>query len=305
VRSIKMFVRPDEAVLEAVDVAAAVRLALEMVAIEVAGHVVIDTDLAAVPPVLGKRVEIEQLLSNLLKNAGQALAGQREREARIRVSCRRDRDRVLIEIADTGEGIAQIDLDAIFDPFFTTKPVGQGMGLGLSICHAIITGMGGTIDVHSAVHDGTTVTVELPAMDVPSTAPVATEEPRVALGGARGRVLIIDDEPFVLQMMMHALRAHDVVGVGSGRDAIARCLAEPFDLIFCDLMMPEITGMELYQVIRQARPALAERMVFVTGGALLDGVREFLDEVPNEHLEKPVERRRLQAFADQLLRRWQ
>jgi len=105
--------------------------------------------------------------------------------------------------------------------------------------------------------------------------------------------------------MMHALREHDVVGVSSGREAIARCLAEPFDLVFCDLMMPEITGMELYQMIRQERPALAERMVFVTGGALLDGVREFLDEVPNEHLEKPVERRRLQAFADQFLRRWQ
>jgi CheY-like chemotaxis protein len=82
-------------------------------------------------------------------------------------------------------------------------------------------------------------------------------------------------------------------------------MAESFDLIFCDLMMPEISGMDLYQMIRQARPALAERMVFVTGGALLDGVREFLDEVPNQHLEKPVERRRLQAFAGQFLRRWQ
>jgi signal transduction histidine kinase len=307
VRSIKMFVRPDESVLETVDVAAAVRLALEMAAIDVAGHVVIDTELAVVPPVLGKRVEVEQLLVNLFRNAAQALAGQRDREARIRVSCRRDAERVIIEIADTGAGIAQSDLDQIFDPFFTTKPVGQGIGLGLSICHAIVTGMGGTIDVRSAEQGGTTVTVRLPAMDVPHATQAAAGEPRPALSGSviRGRILIVDDEPFVLQMMMHALRDHDVVGTGSGREAITRCLAEPFDLIFCDLMMPEISGMELYQMIRQARPALVERMVFVTGGALLDGVREFLADVPNEHLEKPVERRRLQAFADQLLRRWQ
>ena len=305
VRSIKLFVRPDEAVLEPVDVAAAMRIALGMAAIDVAGHVRVDTHLAEVPPVLGKRIEIEQLLMNLLKNAGQALAGERTREARIRVSCRRDGDRVLIEIADTGTGIAQPDLDKIFDPFFTTKGVGEGSGLGLSICHAIVTGMGGTIDVRSAEQAGTTVTVALPAMNVPRVATVAPEEPRVALGGVRGRILIVDDEPFVLQLMLHALREHEVVGISSGREAITRCMAESFDLIFCDLMMPEISGMDLYQMIRQARPALAERMVFVTGGALLDGVREFLDEVPNQHLEKPVERRRLQAFTDQFLRRWQ
>ncbi|HWN70621.1 MAG TPA: ATP-binding protein, partial [Haliangium sp.] len=307
VRSIKMFVRPDQTALETVDVAAAVRLALDMIAIDVAAHIAIDTDLAAVPPVLGKRVELEQLVINLLKNAVQALAGQRDREARVRVSCRRDGERVIIEIADTGTGIAQGDLDKIFEPFFTTKPVGQGTGLGLSICHAIVTGMGGTIDVRSAEQNGTTVTVGLPAIGVPPAAPAAAEQPRLAhiSSDVRGRILLVDDEPFVLQMMMHALREHDVVGVSSGREAIARCLAEPFDLVFCDLMMPEITGMELYQMIRQERPALAERMVFVTGGALLDGVREFLDEVPNEHLEKPVERRRLQAFADQFLRRWQ
>jgi two-component system NtrC family sensor kinase len=308
VRSIKMFVRPDdEAAFETVDLAAAVRLALDMAAIDLAEHIAIDVELGAVPPVLGKRVEVEQLLINLFRNAVQALAGQHEREARIRVSCRRDGERVLIEIADTGAGIAQSDLDKIFDPFFTTKPVGQGAGLGLSICHAIVTGMGGTIDVRSAEQDGTTVTVTLPVMDVPLATPVATEEPRLPRSGivVRGRILIVDDEPFVLQMMMHALRDHDVVGTSSGREAITRCLAEPFDLVFCDLMMPEISGMELYEAVRQARPALAERIVFVTGGAQLDGVREFLDEVPNVHLEKPVERRRLQALADQLLRRWQ
>jgi two-component system NtrC family sensor kinase len=307
VRSIKMFVRPDEAAPEAVDVPAAVRLALDMAAVDVPEHVAIDTDLGAVPLVLGKRVEVEQLLINLFRNAVQALAGQQEREARVRVSCRRDGERVLIEVADTGAGIAQSDLDKIFDPFFTTRPVGQGTGLGLSICHAIVTGMGGTIDVRSAEQDGTTVTVGLPVMDAPLAAPVAAEEPRPPPSSVvlRGRILIVDDEPFVLQMMMHALRAHDVVGTGSGREAIGRCLAEPFDLILCDLMMPEISGMELYETILQARPALAERIVFVTGGAQLDGVRQFLDEVPNEYLEKPVERRRLQALADRLLRQWQ
>jgi two-component system NtrC family sensor kinase len=314
VRSIKMFVRPEEAVSEAVDVAAAARLALDMVRRDVAPHIVIELALTGVPPVLGKRVELEQVFINLCKNAAQAMAGLRDREARLRVSSRCEQDQVIIEIADTGPGIAPKDLDKIFDPFFTTKPVGQGTGLGLSICHAIISSMSGAIDVRSTPQHGTVVTVRLPALDMPSPGPDASGKLHPAGSAAassaapgrarRGRILIVDDEPFVLQMMMHALRDHDILGMTSSRDAFARCMSEPFDLVLCDLMMPEISGMHLYQMIRQARPALAERIVFVTGGAMLDDVREFLEHVPNEYLEKPVDRRRLQAHVHELLDRW-
>jgi signal transduction histidine kinase len=310
VRSIKMFVRPEEAVAEPVDVSAAMRLALEMVRIDVAPHIAIELALGDVPPVLGKRVELEQVFINLCKNAAQALAGLRDREARIRVSSRCEQAQVIIEIADTGPGIAPKDLDKIFDPFFTTKPVGQGTGLGLSICHAIVSSMSGSIEVRSTEQRGTVVTVRLPALSMPSQAPVGSGTPHAAPGSTapgsaiRGRILIVDDEPFVLETMVHALHDHDVVGMASARDAFVRCLSEPFDLVLCDLMMTEISGMHLYQMIRQARPALAERIVFVTGGAMLDDVRDFLEHVPNEYLEKPVDRRRLQARVQELLGRW-
>jgi len=304
VRSIKMFVRPEEAVTEPVDVSAAMRLALDMVRADVASHITLELALTEVPPVLGKRVELEQVFINLCKNAAQALAGLRDRDARIRVSSRFEPGEVSIEIADTGPGIAPKDLDKIFDPFFTTKPVGQGTGLGLSICHAIVCSMNGTIDVRSTEQRGTVVTVRLPALDMPRLPPIVSEQPRLAPSSTKGRILIVDDEPFVLQMMMHALRHHDIVGMTSSRDAFVRCMSEPFDLVLCDLMMPEISGMHLYQMLRQARPALAERIVFVTGGAMLDDVREFLEHVPNEYLEKPVDRRRLQSRVHELLDRW-
>lgn len=305
VRSIKMFVRPEESVAEPVDVSAAMRLALDMVRRDIAPHIAIELALTDVPSVLGKRVELEQVFINLCKNAAQALAGLRDREARLRVSSRREQGDVIVEIADTGPGIAPKDLDKIFDPFFTTKPVGQGTGLGLSICHAIVSSMSGSIDVRSTERRGTVVAVRLPALDVPSQAPAVPGRPRLAPScTTRGRILIVDDEPFVLEMMMHALRDHDLVGMTSSRDAFVRCMSEPFDLVLCDLMMPEISGMHLYQMIRQARPTLAERIVFVTGGAMLDDVREFLEHVPNEYLEKPVDRRRLQTRVHELLDRW-
>jgi two-component system NtrC family sensor kinase len=304
VRSIKMFVRPEESLTEPVDVSAAMRLALDMVRADVAPHITIELGLSEVPPVLGKRVELEQVFINLCKNAAQALAGLRDRDAHIRVSSRCEQGDVCIEIADTGPGIAPKDLDKIFDPFFTTKPVGQGTGLGLSICHAIVCSMSGSIDVRSTEQRGTVVTVRLPALDVPRLPPPVAEKPRLAPSSTKGRILIVDDEPFVLQMMMHALRDHDIVGLTSSRDAFVCCMSEPFDLVLCDMMMPEISGMHLYQMIRQARPALAERIVFVTGGAMLDDVREFLEHVPNEYLEKPVDRRRLQTRVHELLDRW-
>jgi signal transduction histidine kinase len=304
VRNIKMFVRPEEAVTEPVDVSAAMRLALDMVRADVAPHIALELALTEVPPVLGKRVELEQVFINLCKNAAQALAGLCDRDARIRVSSRCEQGEVCIEIADTGPGIAPKDLDKIFDPFFTTKPVGQGTGLGLSICHAIVCSMSGNIDVRSTEQRGTVVTVRLPALDMPRLVPAVSEKPRLVPSSARGRILIVDDEPFVLQTMMHALRDHDIVGMTSSRDAFVRCMSEPFDLVLCDLMMPEISGMHLYQMLRQARPAIAERIVFVTGGAMLDDVREFLEHVPNEYLEKPVDRRRLQSRVHELLDRW-
>jgi two-component system NtrC family sensor kinase len=109
-----------------------------------------------------------QVLLNLLINAAHAVPDGKPGQNEVRVRLRAIAGRVVIEVQDTGCGIAPEVRDRIFDPFFTTKPVGMGTGLGLSICHGIVTGMGGDITVESEVGRGSTFRITLP---IPQASP--------------------------------------------------------------------------------------------------------------------------------------
>lgn len=313
VRSMQLFGKPEERRdIELVDMASVIALSLRMVASDLGG-IELETHIDEVPSILGKRVALEQVFVNLLQNAAHALAapgpaGRGERDRRISVRCRCDDGRnVVVEISDTGPGIPREHLDKIFDPFFTTKPVNQGTGLGLSICHTIIRDLGGDIDVRSTEGQGTTVSVRLSAArlgspELAALLPAPEAAPAHEPGTSRGRILVVDDEPLILRMMSHALRDHEVVGVTSGRDAMARMAGSAFDVILCDLMMPGMSGMELYDEVRASFPGLEQRVAFMSGGTLLPGVQQFLDQVPNPCLEKPVSVRRLQTFIEERVR---
>jgi two-component system NtrC family sensor kinase len=294
VRSIQLFGKKEARELEIVDMGSVLSLSLRMVGAELGQDIEVSTELDEVPPILGKRVALEQVFVNLLQNAAHALASPRPAR-RITVTCGCDDHRnVVIAIADTGAGISQEHIDRIFDPFFTTKPVNQGTGLGLSICHSIVSDHGGDIDVHSVVGQGTTVTVRLPVVRLGSPELAALLPAEVARAGEaapaplRGRVLVVDDEPLILRMMMHALRDHDVVAVTSASDALERCATRSFDVILCDLMMPGMSGMQLYERLREVHPELEQRIVFMTGGSLLPDVQRFLASTPNPCLDKPI-----------------
>jgi two-component system NtrC family sensor kinase len=314
VRSIQLFGNKEERDLEVVDMGSVLSLSLRMIASELDPGIEVRTDFDEVPPILGRRVALEQVFVNLLQNAAHAvaesaLAGRADRTRRITVTCRHgDQRSVIIEIADTGVGIAQEHLDRIFDPFFTTKPVNQGTGLGLSICHSIIGDHGGDIDVHSTPGKGTTVTVRLPVVrlgspELAAMLPRPEQEAEVEAEPLRGRVLVVDDEPLILRMMMHALRDHDVVGVTSAVDGLEQCTTRKFDVILCDLMMPGMTGMQLYERLRVTNPGIEDRMVFMTGGTLLPDVQGFLASTPSPCLEKPIPIKRLRAYVDERVRR--
>src|SRR5262249_32269681 len=135
----------------------------------------------------------------------------------------------------------------LFTPFFTTKPPGVGTGLGLSICHRIIASLGGDITVESVVGKGSTFRVSLPS--APAGAVEAhVAEPTVSRAVRRGRILVIDDEPWILSAVRRTLSSeHDVTITTSALDAIKRIGAgESFDVMLCDLVMPYVTGMDLY-----------------------------------------------------------
>ena len=180
-------------------------------------------------------------------------------------------------------------LPRIFDPFFTTKPVGVGTGLGLSICHGIVTSLGGKIGAYSDPREGTTFRVVLPTTETLAgdSVPPVSEGP-TSRDAVRARVLVVDDEPAIAHTLRELLSPqHQVLSATSGREALALLAGDDFDVVFCDLMMPGMSGMELYHRIRADRPGLESRVVFMTGGAFTAGAADFLASVPNRRLEKP------------------
>ncbi len=199
----------------------------------------------------------------------------------IRVTTRLHVDgRVAVEIRDSGTGIPPALLKRIFDPFFTTKPVGTGTGLGLSICHGIVVGLGGAIEVESVVGKGTMFRVLLP---VASSEAVSPGTATGLMPGKAGRVLVIDDEPLLVAAFRRCLESeHTLTTVLSGKAALELFRTQPsFDVILCGLMMPEMTGMDVFAEGSRAYPSQAQRMVFITGGAFTPKAREFLEKVPN------------------------
>ena len=177
----------------------------------------------------------------------------------------------------------------IFDAFFTTKAVGVGTGLGLAICQRIVTDMGGTLTVESELGKGTTFRVSVPIARK-TDRDVIEPTAQLPVTGRRGRILVVDDEELVLRSVRRILsQEHDVLAMISAADALALCAGgEKFDLILCDLMMPDMTGKGLAsRSSLLVAPEQADRMIFITGGAFTEKARAFLSETPKEHLEKP------------------
>jgi CheY-like chemotaxis protein len=229
---------------------------------------------------------------NLLVNAAQAVReGDVERNT-ISVRTWRDGDSVLAEVGDTGAGMSEEVQKRVFEPFFTTKPAGIGTGLGLAISQGIVEEAGGQLSVESAPGKGTRFLVRLPAAaDQPAATRPPAAEPSDKPGLRRGRVLVVDDEVFVRAVVVRLLRGeHDLVEVGSGHEAeVLLAKDDRFDVILTDLLMPEVSGMELYEGLVATRPDLAARMVFMSGGVFTQRASAFLEGLSNLRIEKPID----------------
>jgi signal transduction histidine kinase len=245
------------------------------------------------PLIQGSEFRLGQLVLNLLVNAAQAIQEGNAQGNEIRVVVRSEPRGMILEIKDTGEGIAPEAKPRLFEPFFTTKPAGVGTGLGLSICQSVVLEHRGAIEVESEPGKGSLFRVVLP-LQAEDRAPAASVEkpPTPAPVPRRGQVIIIDDEPQLAWAMKRLLDPeHDVVAVTHGREALDRMMAgQRFDVIVCDLTMPFMTGEQLYREIdRRFGTDVASRILFVTGGALSDEGNAFLQEVRNPRLFKPFD----------------
>jgi PAS domain S-box-containing protein len=296
VRQLRASSRPEVEWREAVDLHQVLESAIRVVHNEMRHRARLTTTLGEVPLVDGNAQRLEQVFLNLLVNATQALPEGRPGNEIVVVAGRSPDGLAVVEVTDNGGGIAPEVLPHIFDPFFTTKPVGVGMGLGLSICHGIVTSHGGSISVDGTA-GRTTFRVTLPprkpaaAAREAATAPAPAAAPSPAAG--RRRVLIVDDEPALGEIIRRRLRSEcDVDVVTDARTAlmkIGEAHGAPYDLVLCDLMMPEMTGMELHAVVSRTHPGVEHRFVFMTGGAFTARASQFLSQVKNQCLEKPFD----------------
>jgi CheY-like chemotaxis protein len=203
----------------------------------------------------------------------------------------------VIEIGDTGCGIPPAVLKRVFEPFFTTKAIGEGTGLGLSICHGIISAFGGEIAVESTVGVGTTVRISVPPTTDQAAVPVAPATPAPKTT-TRPRLLVVDDDDRLRETVGRMLQKdHDVTLASQATQALE--LIEHgarFDVIVSDVMMPEMTGIDLYTELQRIDPRQASRVVFITGGAFTQSARDFLDAVSNPRLEKPFDPKELREI---------
>jgi signal transduction histidine kinase len=287
VHGLKTFARPELEARGPVDVLATVEASIAMVAHEIRCRATLRKTVdVGLPPVFGNAARLGQVFLNLLLNAVQALADDDPTRNEILVVLAHDERGVLIEVHDTGAGIAPEIRGRIFEPFFTTKPIGSGTGLGLAICHGIVTAHGGSLSVDSEPGKGSCFRVRLPAMHAVerSSQPAGFQRPEKP-----ARVLIVDDEPNIGTSVRHLLLPeHRVETLTDAREALSRIRSgERYDLVLCDVMMPVMDGQALYEAVLECAPDQARRMAFVTGGAFTERAQGFLTSVPNPHLEKP------------------
>jgi len=300
VDGMRSFSRIGTAKTSDVDVHAAIGAAVAIAEHEVRMRARLELELEPCGAVHIDETQLVQVLVNLIVNAAQALPEGQAGDHEIRVEARQLGDEVELRVKDTGPGISPEVRGRIFDPFFTTKPVGSGTGLGLSICHSIVTSHGGSIELeHTQV--GASFRLLFPAV-------VRRREPSVAinLSGApeldsepstRRRLLLIDDETQLLTMLHRALeRQFEVVQAHSGQDALDILARDVnFDLLLCDLMMPEVSGVELFETLCERHPQLVTRIVFATGGTVAKDFRELAEDNGVEILRKPFDITELRA----------
>jgi signal transduction histidine kinase len=267
----------------------------------------------SLPKVMVDPHQVQQVFLNIINNARQAIEAHRPKGwVRLTTEKRENRARVIIE--DNGPGISEANLSKVFDPFFTTKEVGRGTGLGLSLCYGIINEHGGNITVRSKLGAGSTFAIELPlvsSVESVDPSPRISEAPasfdsnfeNTACEGVGKRVLVIDDEEAILQMMREMLTqsGYEVDLALDGESGLQRLKENTYDLTLCDWKMPGLTGQEVYERLRMWNLASSERMIFITGDVINEHTRQFLSDSKKICLTKPFSLSEFRSAINQAL----
>jgi two-component system CheB/CheR fusion protein len=257
------------------------------------------------PPLQADANQLHHVLSNLITNAQHALRQSKPpRQVRLTTAVNTAGTQITLEVTDNGPGIPAEVQRRLFEPFFTTRAQEGGNGLGLSLCRSVIEGHGGTIELSSQVGHGTTVHISLPvatSSDVQALeTTAATEAPAAA---RRGRILLIDDEPGVQRSLQRLLQrsGHEVTTVANGHEGLMALEASAYDVILCDIRMPDLDGPGFYREVERRYPHLVSRVIFLTGDVLSPEAQSFFAQVVCPRLVKPFQAQEIRRRIQQML----
>ena len=305
VRRMRTFSRVDDQSRGPVDVGSVLAAAVDMVGNEIRHRGRLVMDVRDAPPVYANPARLEQVFLSLLVHAAQSLPESGDLSGEVRLTVRSDGLRSVV-VAVGYFTPEPVDAEQLTDPFIHDR---DQRGMNLAVCRSIVGSLGGEIRVDDDSGRGTRFTVFLPAAgpSLSEPPPPSSVEPSVPAPGVRARVLVIDDDPGVgdaLRLMLED--EHVVACVGSANEALELLArGEPFDVMFCDLMMPDVGGEELFGVLAREYPGLERKLVFMTGGAFTKEAVAFLARVPNPRLEKPFDLKALRRLVERAAsRRW-
>jgi len=282
-----------------VDVHTALEAALHMAESEVLLRARLRADLEATGFVLGNTARLTQLFLSLIVSRAQSLEGGSPQRFRIDVRSRTEDGWVVVAVSDNGQAVAGLEEAGSLAP--SAGQPALDVGATLDMCKDLAASLHGSLEVHVVPDVGTVTTVRLPLKDSSRKPLLASLTP--LRPGRRTRVLIVDNEPLIVRALSRLLKAdHDVETAGGGHEALDLIQhSGPFDLVLCDLAMPEMNGIELFQQTVQVAPDMGPRFIFVTGGAVADSFHAVLETLPNRILEKPVQPELLREVVGQLL----
>jgi PAS domain S-box-containing protein len=238
--------------------------------------------------------QLQQVFLNLIVNAETEMKLARG-SGKLTVKTQQVDDVLRISFKDDGPGIAEENLEKIFDPFFTTRQVGQGTGLGLSVCYGIVSQHGGRIYAESKPGKGAIFVVELPMLTEDKQLQLPEPEVNEQRKRSGVRILVVDDERVVREFISKALteEGHQVETVDNAEDALKMVKNKKYRIILLDVKMPGMSGIELYKRFQKMGPALARSVVFVTGDVMGARTLAFLAKARSPYITKPFDGKQL------------
>lgn len=285
VRGLSSFARPTNNTVSSVDIHTLLDSAIKMASVELRYRARIVREYGELPMLRGQEQQLRQLFLNLLICVARSLPEGDSDAHEIRIVTSASADEICVEVLDSA-------------------PESEGESareLGMSIVRYVVAAHRGVVRNHERQGGMNRLTIHLPIEPLSSPKPRA---PKRAAEPAppRARILIVDDEPLIRMLLRRMLgRQHEVEEAESGVDAVELIESgAEFDAILCDLMMPRMTGIDVYDWLRDHRPELLQRIGFVTGGAFTERGQEFLQHCDRPVLEKPFDRKGVQSLLEKL-----